>query len=187
MKKFNKSITKLQKEGESRIKGIDGEKAVFEELKRILDKDKYYIKPNFVIPGKSFDLDVIVIGPKGLIVFEIKNCSGQTVFQEDNVSKFYNKGSIKTQYTLSNVEDPRIQLKISVEKLINYLKQKGFDNIMPRKAVVFARENSFQITENTKTGIFIIDGINNIEKYLDNLSYNPIFTPEFVEKLKMVF
>lgn len=58
-------------------KGIAGENKVIDFLKRSLDHNYIYVK-NYSLPNiERGDIDDLIIGPKGIILIEIKNYSGK--------------------------------------------------------------------------------------------------------------
>ena len=56
-------------------KGERGEDEVVAELKRLLDK-RWMLFRNVVVPGSDADIDAVLVGPQGVLAFEIKAYSG---------------------------------------------------------------------------------------------------------------
>jgi hypothetical protein len=56
-------------------KGERGEDEVVAELKRLLDK-RWKLFRNVVVPGSDADIDAVLVGPQGVLAFEIKAYSG---------------------------------------------------------------------------------------------------------------
>jgi len=79
---FNSFLYGIDRKIGISMAGHEGEQKVFKELSNILD-DRYTVYPNYIIPGHKFDLDFLIVGPKGLIVVEVKNFSNATVFSEN--------------------------------------------------------------------------------------------------------
>jgi hypothetical protein len=58
---------KLFEEIKNVEQGEEGEDGICAELVRMLDKDNYTIHRNFRIPARKYDIDAIVVGPKGIM------------------------------------------------------------------------------------------------------------------------
>jgi hypothetical protein len=56
-------------------KGERGEEEVVAELKRLLDR-RWKLFRNVVVPGSDADIDAVLVGPTGVLAFEIKAYSG---------------------------------------------------------------------------------------------------------------
>ncbi len=56
-------------------KGERGEVEVVAELKRLLDK-RWKLFRNVIVPGSDADIDAVLVGPQGVLAFEIKAYSG---------------------------------------------------------------------------------------------------------------
>lgn len=167
---------------ENAQRGFDGENMVFSELDRILDSVKYTVLKNYKFSGQKFDIDTIIIGPKGVIIFEIKNYSRQMLFQEGNLYAVYEDGpKIMPDYW-----DPRNEIHRHYRTIINYLDKYGFSDIKVKKAIVFPMAN-VSISKSEFIGEFIISGIIELAKYFNNLSDDPKFTPEFCQRLITFF
>lgn len=159
--------------------GHEGEQKVFKELSNVLG-DKYTVYPNYVIPGHKFDLDFLIVGPKGLIVVEVKNFSNATVFSEDKALSVKELGYKKEVIKLVGSSDPRNKIDTHCKVLNRYLNYLGFDNIGIKKVLVFAKDH---VTIDGKSKIFIVKKITELGKYFDNLYQDERFTPEFCKEL----
>ncbi|MDD4901730.1 MAG: nuclease-related domain-containing protein [Patescibacteria group bacterium] len=159
--------------------GDEGEKKVYDELRKVLD-DKYTVYPNYIIPGHKFDLDFLIVGPKGLIVMEVKNFSNSTVFSEDKALSVKESGYKKEVTKLVGSSDPRNKIDIHCKVMNSYLNYLNFDNIKIRKVLVFAKDH---ITIEGKSKIYIVKKINELGQYFDSLYRDERFTPEFCEEI----
>ncbi|GIW67059.1 MAG: hypothetical protein KatS3mg096_562 [Candidatus Parcubacteria bacterium] len=104
-------------------KGIEGEDEFFNVLKSI--GDDYIVIQNYEVPEtRSGDIDFLIVGPKGIFIFEIKNyngvfriCSTNEIFK-----KKWHKNILKPHYELLNLEyNPLTQLlnqKGIIEKIL---------------------------------------------------------------------
>ena len=157
-------------------KGNEGEIKVFSELDRILDKDgPYTVHRNFVIPNRNFDIDAVIVGPKGLIVLEIKNYQHQLVFIDNRL--FISTDS-KILSPISPDRDPRKELQRHLNVFIQYLAEGGFTEIRMYSALVFSEEYTVSIEKGTKVGTYIICGAKELEIYVNGLPIDLMFTPD---------
>jgi Nuclease-related domain len=160
-------------------RGVEGETFILSKLNELLDKDKYSIHKNFVIPGRNFDIDVVIVGPKGVIVFEIKNYSTPMVFSGSDAFLQVNH----ELQPISPDRDPREQIKRHSYNLEKYLNYGGFMGVQSNKAIVFPHEYAAVPEKGTKVGVYLISGIENLKKYLDYLPNNARFTSDFCARL----
>jgi hypothetical protein len=162
--------------------GDDGEIAVFNELDKILDKNKYKIFPNFIIPGRNFDIDAIVLGPKGLIMFEIKNPSGNLFFSGENTLICHESG--KKILQLRDENNPIKQVLKHEEVLKNYISNAGFKNLRLLRALIVVSGEARWID---KPKVYLISGVQGLKKYFEELPNDQQFTEEFCSKLEPIF
>ncbi len=163
-------------------KGIKGENLVYNELCKILDTTQYKIKRNFKIPNKRFDFDFIIIGPKGLIVIDVKNHpKTHTTFTYDKA--FYiNKSGNPTELIK---KDPRKKLKDQIYQLNTYFKNKDLKDIKIRKVLLYLNTDSIEFKNGTENlyKTFIIRGIDGLSTYFKEAFLDSQFTPEFSNKI----
>lgn len=159
--------------------GHEGEQKVFKELSSVLD-DKYTVYPNYIIPGHKFDLDFLIVGPKGLIVVEVKNFSNATVFSGDEAISVKESGYKKEVTKLVGSSDPRNRIDDYCKVLNSYLSYLDFDNINIKKVLVFAKDH---VTIEGKSKIFIVKKIYELGKYFDSLYVDKKFTPVFCKEI----
>lgn len=62
---------RFREQEENLIKGIEGEEAFVAELRKHLDSD-WVLFRNIDLPDRSGDIDAVLVGPKGIYLFEIK-------------------------------------------------------------------------------------------------------------------
>lgn len=170
-KYFNKKdkIINIARVGEA------GERAVLNRLKKSLD-DSYSVYPNFKIPGRKFDVDFLIIGPKGVIVMEVKNNSDYYIFTEEEVLKVRGSGYTREVTKLYGNSDPRVKLS-NHSKSINYhLYSAGIKGVRVKKVLVFI-DTKIKIIG--KAGIYIVKNLGEIDKYLEGLRDDDRFTLEY--------
>jgi hypothetical protein len=115
--------------------GKEGENKVLQILEESLDDNFTYIT-NYVIPNTRIgDIDGLLIGPKGIIILEIKNyagifrISGRDIYRKlrGNVFKLYKKNPFK-------------QIKKQKEYLDKFLHEKGINmKITPIVVLVYGK------------------------------------------------
>lgn len=142
---------------QSFTKGIDGEKQVRALLKKNLN-DEYTYLPNYVIP-KTFvgDIDGLLVGPKGVIIIEVKNWFGSFLVQSGNI---YRKSNPDAQ-----LKNPFIQVARQAEALEDFLKANQ-QSVPMRKLIVLINGN---LSIEGKTGVYIA----RIGQLLDYISKIP--------------
>lgn len=180
-KKFDLFLNKTDVSIGIAMAGDKGESMVFEELKKVLD-DNYTVFPNYIIPGHKFDLDFLIVGPKGLVVVEVKNFSNSTFFSGDEALMIKQSDSAYKQETTKLVgsSDPRNKIETHCKVLSNYLNYLDFDNINIKKVLVFAKDH---VTIEGKSNIYIVKKIYELGKYFDSLYVDDRFTPEFCDEM----
>lgn len=179
IKKIGFFLARLDyKKYRSRV-GAEGENIVYKELDKILD-DSYYVCRNYQIPGHKFDLDFLVLGPKGLVVIEVKNFSNSTVFLEDRVVSIKNYGYKQESRELFGKADPRVSLDIHCRYLNNYLNYLGYKNIKIKKVLVFPNDH---ITIEGSSKTYIVKKLNELDKYFTSAYLDERFTREFCESI----
>lgn len=180
-KKLDAYIDKIDINLSIAMAGDAGEMVVFEELKKVLD-DNYTVYPNYIIPGHKFDLDFLIVGPKGLIVVEVKNFSNATFFSEKEALMIKQSDSIYKQETTQLVgsSDPRNKIESHCQTLSSYLNYLEFNNINIKKVLVFAKDH---VTIEGKSNIYIVKKIYELGKYFESLYPDDRFTSEFCEEI----
>jgi len=178
--KLDKVEDKILNDAKNARLGIEGEDTVTNWLKQILDNKEYIILPNLVLPGHHFDIDFVVIGPKGIILLEVKNHTGKYQYSNDEYYQIKNGNKI----ILPPNFDPREEVKKHSYYLRKYFEFNGYNDIRILKAVVLIDEKSVIIEGNT--GIYIASGFDSLKKFLDNTTSDIKYTPEFCEKLRQV-
>ena len=157
--------------------GKEGEDMVYTKLNKILDRNFYTLYPNFKIPHGRFDIDTIIIGPKGIIIFEVKNYSKPVIFDGDDVYLKEGEGPMRPDW------DPRYEISRHSYSFLEYLRKGGFNEIQTRKAIIFPKNNSVIIRNGARTGIYVISGVDGIDEYIKNTPDNPRFTKEYCNNI----
>ncbi len=125
-------------------KGMKGEEIVIDELKKTLDDSWVYICNYSNQDVCSGDIDGILVGPKGVFLFEVKNWSGSFYVVK---KVFYNyKGG-------KYFKNPIKQLKENEAKIIAYLRSKNIKIGISQSFIVMIGDSIKSISG--KTGIFI--------------------------------
>lgn len=158
-------------------RGMDGESIVESWLRDLLPANKYTILPNLVLPQNKSDIDFVIIGPKGIFVFEVKNYSEQLFFTTEDYAVILKDGRIAKQ---STENDPREQLKWNARRLETYMKNKGLVNVKTKKALIFPEPNS--MTYLGSPVIYLIDNKESLKRYLSGYAVDPLFTEDYCNK-----
>ncbi len=158
---IKESIEELPDEIRGYRYGEEGEKEVLETLKETIDDNYIYIR-NYTIPNTRIgDIDGLLIGPKGVIIIEVKNYAGVfRVSGQDLYRKL--KGDVYKLYRRS----PFKQVLQQRDYLAKFLKEKGIDTkIIAVVALVGGRISAI----NGDTKIFITES-NKLTNHIFQLS-----------------
>lgn len=167
------------------LKGNWGEKKTFEKLREILD-ERYKIYTNFQIPGKKFDNDAIVLGPKGIISIEVKNISGEFDFIGEEIYKHKWCNGDECLCRLNMYHSPTREIIRHSLFLEEWLTQSGYKDITIKKAVLMVGSR-FKINKIESPAVYVIVGLDNLANYIQESYDDPQFTPEFCQKLSKLF
>ena len=154
--------------------GKEGEESVLNMLSKTLDDNYIYI-PNYTIPNTRIgDIDGLLIGPKGIIIIEIKNWDGYFRISGPDVYRKL-RGAIFKLYKKS----PFKQIARQGQYLAKFLKENGiYMKIIPLVVLVYGRIASIS----GKTGIFITEE-NNLINHIFKLTPIPEYSPETIQKI----
>jgi len=178
--KLFKTEDKIIKDMDNAELGFKGEETVSGWLKQILSAEEYIILPNVVLPNHRYDIDFIVIGPKGIIILEVKNFTGKFHFSNDEYFEIKNG----KKNALPPFFDPREQVKKQTFDLREYFELKGHGNARILKALVFVNKDSITIDGNT--GIYVVNSLDSLKNFFDNITLDINYTPEYCEKIRQI-
>ncbi len=164
------------------LKGNLGEEKAFKRLLEMLGSS-YRLYRNFKIPGKRFDIDAIVVGPKGIITIEVKNLSGEYRFIESEVYKISRYPDGNTCYCqLGRWKSPVREAAYHNEALEEWLMKNDFSQIKVKGAILMVGDR-YKIEKIEKPEVYIITSADGIKRYFDDTFEDSRFTPEFCAKL----
>jgi len=154
---------------------MEGEDTVENKLREMLD-ERYRILRNFKIPGREFDIDFVIVGPKGLILLEVKNYTEKMIISEEFATIIKKTGYRTQTIRLDGKKDPRRQVLYHSVILNQYVKDLGFPNVAVRgKALVFV-ENMAVLKGDP--GVYIVSGVENLDSFLDAIPDDKSFDEE---------
>lgn len=157
--------------------GKEGEAVVAKILSETLDNNYTYVK-NYLIPNTRIgDIDGLLIGPKGLILIEVKNYQGVFRIAGNDVLRRL-RGDIYKLYRKS----PFKQTERQQEYLAKYLKGKGI--IIPIHAVIALVSGKISAISG-ETGLFIAEA-QNLTNYVFKLKALPDWSPDSPNRLLSV-
>ncbi len=171
------TVDALLKDARSAKRGIDGEFEVSGWLEEIVGEGN--ILRNVMIPGRKFDIDFVVVGPKGVIVVEVKNFTNRVCFENDE----YFQEKDGRRIPLSPDDDPRLEVKKHTFALSKYLALNGFDEVVVKKILVFSNG---LVSWDGVTEVYIVKDKESLRKYLDDLKVIPGYAPEVYEGIKIL-
>lgn len=165
------------------VKGNDGEKRTIKKLGEILGI-QYQLYPNFKIPNEKFDIDVLIVGPKGLMNLEIKNMSGEFQFIKEKTYKIfrYYDGNV-CHLELGDYKNPIREVLRHNSKLKNWLEKNGYQDIKINNAIVMVGNSNITKIEEPK--VYIITDLNRINQYdyFNKSSGDVVFTNDECVKM----
>jgi len=180
LKKTDKIADKLLDDADAARRGFEGENTVAGWLKQLLPQDSYRVLRNVKLSGHKFDIDFIVIGPKGVIMLEVKNFTEQRCFSEDEY--FQVKNSRK--HVLPLKDDPREEVRYHLYYLRKQFESKMPDRVRISKAVVFLNENDVIFEGNP--GIYIANGFDSLKRFIEGVSEDSKYDDSFYRKIENI-
>jgi Nuclease-related domain len=140
-------INRLDKQIEEYRRGQEGEDHVVELIIQALDGN-WHLFRNIDLPGRNRgDLDLVLVGPPGVWVLEVKNFRGK--YRNIGESWEYLRGK-KWKTASSN---PSRQSFKNALRLANFLKADGL-NVFVNAAVIWANEESPLFVENPSVAVW---------------------------------
>ncbi len=138
---------RLDKQIDEYRRGQEGEDRVVELIIQALDGN-WHLFRNIYIPGRyKGDLDLVLVGPPGVWVLEVKNFRGK--YRNIGENWEYLRGK---KWKTASVNPSRQAFK-NVLRLANFLKADGL-NVFVTPAVVWANEGSPLFVENPSVAVW---------------------------------
>lgn len=159
-------------------KGCVGEDTVYGWLTEALDLGQCAILRNVIFPGVRGDADMVVIGPKGVVVVEVKNYSNPTRFERRAYYYFFKRMSA----VLSWYKDPRHQLEDTKNALSRFLANNGLASVSVHGVLAFVS----QVSYSQDAGVFVARDKDGIKRYFEDLPENISCTREVCERIKKI-
>lgn len=173
---IKEALTIILREYRKKRKGEGGEKRVKNILRNGLNEDYTYIS-NFKLPGKKFDIDGILVGPKGLFIFEIKAWDGRFRAEGQKIVNISKDGRPKPY------KDVIRQVLGQVDGLEEYLRGKGFTTkVTPMVVFTLGKVEDYE----GKTSVWITDEsrlLKDIFKNKGKLELSHVFCQHLVDTL----
>ncbi len=160
--------------------GFEGERTIADWLKKILPQNSFRVLPNITLPGHKFDIDFIIIGPKGVIVLEVKNFTEQVKFLNDKYYLFFGGKWL----LLSSDQDPRDEADRHSYYLKKYFERNAINNVKISRAVVFLKDTDALIKG--KTGIYIANGFDSLKRFIEGVTEDSRYDASFCNRIENV-
>lgn len=172
--------TKIIMEIKTTKAGDYGEELIFKELEKIQLPYKCYIFHRVMLRAeRTFEIDMLLLTPYGVVVLEIKNIIGELEFNE-NPSQLI---QTKRNGEINNYPSPVTQLneyKFLLSKF--FLKHSLSAPVIG--AIVFASRNGFVKTSSNKATILYKNELHSYLRDLQGHSPTPILTNSQIDLLK---
>ncbi len=190
LKKLDAWLDRKIFEIKNALKGNRGEKKTFERLNEMLG-DRYKIYRNFQIPSRKFDIDAMVVGPKGIITFEIKNIGTEKDtyrFEGTDIYKIttYSNGNVCScklgGYKSGNPVEEAMRHNQVLEE---WLMKNGYEGIKIKGAILMTSDAKIEDLKNP--AVYVIKGFDGIKRYMDGAFEDQRFTDDFCAKLNRLF
>lgn len=117
-------------------RGERGEEDVVRELKKLLDS-RWKLYRNLTLPDSDADLDAVLVGPTGVLSFEIKAFTGS--FRVRGSEWSYRQGA---QWRLMD-KNPTKQAQWNRQRLAHYLQDRLSDDLTVGAMIVLGREPQY--------------------------------------------
>ncbi|MCL5017511.1 MAG: NERD domain-containing protein [Patescibacteria group bacterium] len=180
LKMFLKWQDKFQDKTEELIRradlGDDGEKTLFTWAREIFSGHDYRLFPNFIIPGKDFDIDLIVIGHKGIFIFEVKKSANPIIFSNSGVFLMNDDQNPIAPLPFN----PLNELEKHESALINYLKSNQFEDVKIHSCLIILGS---KIKFIDKPKFFIAHDKKGVNEYIDFFTDDLRYTDKFCNDL----
>jgi Ca2+/Na+ antiporter len=157
-------------------RGRRGEDAIVEKLRGALD-NQWTIFRNLHLPDRKDDLDVVLVGPGGVWVTEVKAYSGTIRFQSGNWERQTKRGWTKLDF------NPSRQVTRNAKRLNDYLKREGIVRFVER-AIAIAKPQPISNFDSADIPIWLLP---TIEEQVAKLSTKTSPTQKEIEQLKALF
>lgn len=159
--------------------GNNGEEIFINELKKILNKQYLFLK-NIVLPGFQSDIDIVIIGPKGIFLCEVKNYKKTKVIF-DSLNYYYKSHEGNN---IKEDKDIRAQVKWRSDNLEKYLIDHGIHDINIKKVIVYVNPSSVELKEyGSSYRVFIARGMEGFDKYISTSNEDNRFNENFCHKI----
>ncbi len=168
------------------IIGNKAEKETFIKLRELLDARWYTIYPNFKIPGEKFDCDVVIVGPKGIILIEVKDISGKYDFVYENTFKHDIHFGNACIDTLREYRSPSRELLRHCARFENWLHRSGLEGLSIKKALILAGGRA-RVGRIENPPFYIVNDLVNLPGFFENAYDDHRFTPDFCLQISKFF
>lgn len=164
-------------------KGAEGEEKIIEELEEL--GNEYEVFHDLVLPGKSQNIDHVVVGENGVFVLETKNLDGKIICDNDSWNRI-KTGRKGTTYR-GRIGSPSKQVKGNAVRLKNFLKEELPEifedkNIFFQGIVVFTDPNAELQISNPKV---LITRTNNLIETIEK-EMQKVLSSKEIEKIVRV-
>lgn len=172
------------------FKGNRGERRTFERLSEMLG-DRYHLYRNFKIPNLKFDIDSVIVGPKGIITFEIKNLGGKNDrfrfegMDTYKITRYSNGNEVTCKFGGFGNMNPIREAKRHNVALEEWLVKNSHDRIKVKGAILMTGEA--KIEEIKDPAIYVIKGLDGIKNFFDGCFDDQRFTEKYCEELNLIF
>jgi hypothetical protein len=154
-------------------KGERGEVEVVAEMKRLLDK-RWKLFRNVVVPGSDADIDAVLVGPQGVLAFEIKAYSGN--FRVRGSQWHYRAGGGWRPMDVNPIK----QAAWNRQRLARYLYDKHRNEEIPVSImIVLGREP--QSIKLYKPSVYIVPRLGLLERSLTSYLAQPALSDHTAE------
>lgn len=178
----SRAIWRMDGRMKSLLAGVEGEEKALEAVSVLDDAYSVFFNLDIKFDGGNNETDLIVVGPGGLTMVEVKNYSGTLLgdlSDEDLIQRKYRKNG---KYSDDKRSNPVQQIEEPAARLEKYLKWKGLPSTVRRAALFIHEDVELQVTDRKQLAkrcpLFFIQDPVKLRMYLQPSRYHALTNEE---------
>lgn len=167
------------------LNGIRGEKVALRSVRKLGNEYSAFVNMKLEYEEQSSEVDLIVVGPKGIFVCEVKNHNGEIQGRPDDKRWVQIKKTEKGGKFYNGFYNPCKQVKTHTYRLSQILKDDGYEGWI-QSSVYFVNENATLKIQKGK--VPVIGPNSSLKQFIEEYEPKHMLTKEEIEKvLKIIF
>lgn len=183
-KRMDAKIDEYHQAWKNAERGFKGEDLVNVELQKLLNPNEYHIFRNLVLKGRKSDMDFVIVGPKGVVLLEVKNYHDS----KDSYTAKHQYYISKAKKSVEKDSDLREFVGWSAGQLEKYLAENDVDRVNVRRVILYVNPDSVEIKEfgGNYNRVYLIKGLNKLGDYLATCKDDIRFTSDLFTKVNSI-